>query len=186
MSYLDGIFPKSQFDTAGYVIGKVNGDHWCLYLATPLALNSDGIPLTNREVDEISDDVKDELTLEILMHDLDPTAMKSFWRTKEEEQQGKLPHNLNVRKQQFLNPRRLYVNYFFNIRTKLGLVIYIPNLSLTITFLILVVIPPMVCLGLTTTPSMSHLKLIVLMLHLRLLFLLRVFPLQLVMPTSIK
>ncbi|KAJ3305708.1 spermidine resistance protein [Kappamyces sp. JEL0829] len=106
--FLDSVFPKTQFDTAGYVIGKTNGDHWCLYLATPLALNSDGIPATIREVDEISDEVKDDVTLEILMHDLDPSSMQAFWRTEDEEQQGKLPHNLNVRKHQLLNPRRLY------------------------------------------------------------------------------
>ncbi|KAJ3344608.1 spermidine resistance protein, partial [Kappamyces sp. JEL0680] len=106
--FLDSVFPKTQFDTAGYVIGKTNGDHWCLYLATPLALNSDGIPATIREVDEISDEVKDDVTLEILMHDLDPSSMQAFWRTEDEEQQGKLPHNLTVRKHQLLNPRRLY------------------------------------------------------------------------------
>ncbi len=106
---MDRIFPNTQYDTAGYVIGKTNGDHWCLYLATPLALNSDGIPVAPRQVDDVAEQVKDDVTLEILMHDLDPNAMKAFWRTAEEHKEAKLAHNINARKQQFLNPRRLYV-----------------------------------------------------------------------------
>lgn len=115
---MDGIFPETQFDTAGYVIGKVNGDHWCLYFATPLALDADGNPFAAREVDEISNDVKDDVTLEVLMHGLDPDAMKAFWRTQDEVKQSQLPHNIYSRKQQFLNPGRLFVSSFFSIATK--------------------------------------------------------------------
>ncbi|TPX47509.1 adenosylmethionine decarboxylase [Synchytrium endobioticum] len=41
VSYLDYLFPQSQYNTAGYVVGKVNGDHWCCYLATPRSVSAD-------------------------------------------------------------------------------------------------------------------------------------------------
>jgi S-adenosylmethionine decarboxylase len=109
VSYLDGIFEADKYDTAGYVIGKVNGDHWCLYLATPLVADNNGNQLSVREVDELNEDDDDDITLEILMQDLDPDAMKEFWRTKEELIEGKLDHNINVEKQRLSNPMRIYV-----------------------------------------------------------------------------
>jgi S-adenosylmethionine decarboxylase len=103
------MFPKNSYDTAGYVIGKTNGDHWCLYLATPLAYDSDGNIFLPRQVGEVAQQVKDDVTIEILMHDLDPQAMKAFWRTEEEAKQALLPGNVNARKHKLFNPRRLYV-----------------------------------------------------------------------------
>ncbi|KAJ3021087.1 spermidine resistance protein [Thoreauomyces humboldtii] len=95
VAYLDEILPEDEFETAGYVIGKVNGDHWCLYMATPLqlSLDLDGVELAAESSSRDSDagssiveeeDEEDEATLEILMTNLDPEAMKQFWRTAEE------------------------------------------------------------------------------------------------------
>jgi S-adenosylmethionine decarboxylase len=110
VEYLDKFFPENDFDTAGYVIGKVNGDHWCLYVATPLSIDSDGD--TRSIGEENVEDEDDDVTLEILMQDLNPEAMKAFWRTPEEEQQAKLPHNVNALKHQFKDNHRLYVILF--------------------------------------------------------------------------
>lgn len=74
-------------------------------------MDKDGIPIATREVDEVCN-VRDDVTLEILMHDLDQDAMKAFWRTDDEKMQAKLPHNVDARKHQFLNPRRLYVLFY--------------------------------------------------------------------------
>ncbi|KAJ3180004.1 spermidine resistance protein [Geranomyces variabilis] len=91
VDYLDKLLPEDEFETAGYVIGKVNGDHWCLYMATPLrlSLDLDGVELaesSSRDSDagssvaEEDEDEEDDVTLEVLMTNLDPAAMKAFWR----------------------------------------------------------------------------------------------------------
>ncbi|KAJ3315608.1 spermidine resistance protein [Boothiomyces sp. JEL0838] len=98
VAYLDNIFVPMSFETSGYVVGKINGDHWCLYVGTPLLLDSDG----NSIPDDIeNDEDEDDITLEILMTDLNQDAMKTFWRTKEELAQGKLPHNIDAKKHVF-------------------------------------------------------------------------------------
>ncbi|KAI8824080.1 adenosylmethionine decarboxylase [Fimicolochytrium jonesii] len=98
VAYLDKILPDTDYETSGYVIGKVNGDHWCLYMATPLrlSLDLDGVELgdsssSSRDSDggssvleEEDDEGDDDVTLEILMTQLDPAAMKTFWRDAEE------------------------------------------------------------------------------------------------------
>ncbi|KAI8927810.1 S-adenosylmethionine decarboxylase [Entophlyctis helioformis] len=111
VAFLDNIFPDDQFDTSGYVVGKINGDHWCLYVATPCGMDMDGNPIKSLEASSdipavaaglasghaasaavpasadahgIEDD-EDDVTLEILMTNLDPEAMKVFWRTEEEK-----------------------------------------------------------------------------------------------------
>jgi hypothetical protein len=103
VSYLDTVF----------VIGKVNGDHWCLYLATPLVVDTDGNAFRAREVDESIGEDEDDVTLEILMQELDPHAMKAFWRTEKEIELGKAPHNVGARKHDL--PRRIYVIEALNI-----------------------------------------------------------------------
>ncbi|KNC95809.1 S-adenosylmethionine decarboxylase proenzyme [Spizellomyces punctatus DAOM BR117] len=95
VSYLDKLFCKDEFETAGYVLGKINGDHWCLYMCTPhrLSLDLDGVELAESSSSHDSDagssineeeEEEDDVTLEILMTQLDPAAMKAFWRTAEE------------------------------------------------------------------------------------------------------
>ncbi|KAL5031982.1 hypothetical protein BDV3_000408 [Batrachochytrium dendrobatidis] len=112
VSYLDTIFPNDCFDTSGYVVGKINGDHWCLYVCTPGGLDVDGNPVMPTflvESDQTSsgedtaifdDSDEDDVTLEILMTQLDPEAMKSFWRTEEELAAGMSAENKNAIKHQ--------------------------------------------------------------------------------------
>lgn len=83
-----------------------------MYLATPLASNSDGNIILPRLVGQVADEVKDDVTIEILMHDLDSEAMKAFWRTEDEAKQALLPENVNAKKHKLKNPRRLFVIYF--------------------------------------------------------------------------
>ncbi|KAJ3287998.1 spermidine resistance protein [Borealophlyctis nickersoniae] len=97
VSYLDELFPADTFETAGYVLGKINGDHWCLYMATPLqlSLDLDGVEIadsTSSRSDSDGessspedDDEEDDVTLEIMMTNLNSSAMKQFWRTEEEK-----------------------------------------------------------------------------------------------------
>ena len=103
VTFLDAIFPCDAFDTSGYVVGKLNGDHWCLYTCCPGGMDNDGNKLeesSNVSSDDDECDDCDDVTLEILMSDLDSEAMKHFWRTEAEKQQATLPENLNVLKQQ--------------------------------------------------------------------------------------
>ncbi|KAJ3353919.1 spermidine resistance protein [Entophlyctis luteolus] len=107
VAYLDGLFPDASYETSGYVVGKVNGDHWCLYTATPHVkiLNEDGDEMSVRSAstggtegdtynggyDSSDDNVvpEDEVTLEIMMQDLDPNVTKMFWRTPEEAEEAR-------------------------------------------------------------------------------------------------
>lgn len=73
-SFLDKLFPKSKFETSGYVVGKINDDHWCLYLATPINCEDDG---------SVEED--DDVTLEVMMHDLDKETMRNFWKRQYDE-----------------------------------------------------------------------------------------------------
>ncbi|KAI9352845.1 S-adenosylmethionine decarboxylase [Obelidium mucronatum] len=96
--YLDTLFPEDGYETSGYVVGKVNGDHWCMYTATPLVkvLNEDGDEMSvvdsaastvsNGEDDE---EEEEEVTLEIMMQELDPEVTKLFFRTEEEQREAK-------------------------------------------------------------------------------------------------
>ncbi|KAI8906827.1 S-adenosylmethionine decarboxylase proenzyme [Gorgonomyces haynaldii] len=103
VAYLDDIFPSNQFDTSGYVLGKINGDHWCLYTCSPGGLDSDGNPVLVNDVDEVQSpgECDDDVTLEIMMTELDPERMKKFWRTPQEQEQALLGHNVNALKHKF-------------------------------------------------------------------------------------
>ncbi|KAJ1554913.1 spermidine resistance protein [Nowakowskiella sp. JEL0078] len=68
VAYMDSIMTKPDFVTAGYVIGKINGDHWCLFMAS-----------STEEIDENPDEQEDDVTLEILMTKLNKVVMKQFW-----------------------------------------------------------------------------------------------------------
>ena len=106
---MDKIFPNDRFDTSGYVVGKVNGDHWNFYMATPVIDHHTGSNGLIRVVDDVHYDVEqdDDITLEILMTDLHPDSMKKFWRTSSEVEQSKLPHNIHLEKHIFEDNRRL-------------------------------------------------------------------------------
>ncbi|KAI8813331.1 adenosylmethionine decarboxylase [Cladochytrium replicatum] len=74
--YLDKVFKPAGYETGGYVIGKINDEHWCLYMATPgtQADESDGA-----ENDD-DDDEDDDVTLEVLMTKMNPDVLKTFWK----------------------------------------------------------------------------------------------------------
>ncbi|TPX37731.1 adenosylmethionine decarboxylase [Synchytrium microbalum] len=98
--YLDYLFPSSQYNTAGYVVGKVNGDHWCCYLASPITQsdcdeNPEPIPPSwsdsdsEKDSEEKVDSFQDDLTLEIMMTGIDKDAAKVFWRNNNEVEDDK-------------------------------------------------------------------------------------------------
>ena len=120
VTYLDKLFPNDTYETSGYVLGNINGDHWCLYMCTPLGagLDLDGVELSDTsssrsgESDGESsgpdeDDEEDDVTLEILMTNLDPEAMKPFWRTAHELRAAKEEGGSNVLKE---GAKRVYVS----------------------------------------------------------------------------
>jgi S-adenosylmethionine decarboxylase len=95
VEYLDQIFPNG----AAYTVGKVNGDHWLLYMASPeedaagsTAPNSPAppaIPLPDAAAEEAAaeeqeppdslDYTKQDYTIEILMTQLSPLARAKFY-----------------------------------------------------------------------------------------------------------
>lgn len=81
VEYLDSIFEKDHFDTSGHLLGKTNGENWCLYTCTPLSLKAD----ENINYKNAAKNVK----LEILMTELDQNKMKKFWRTETERRAAK-------------------------------------------------------------------------------------------------
>lgn len=111
VAYLDELFPEDEgFETSGYVIGKINGDHWCLYTALPSRpplLNKDGDEITDGDSetgttqngvfssslnshDDSEDHIGEDVTIEIMMQDLNPKATRKFWRTPDEIEDAKL------------------------------------------------------------------------------------------------
>lgn len=88
VQYLDDMFEGGS----AYMVGKMNGDHWYLYITSPntnhtppRSPDSDGpvwsakIPTgVFQSVDAADSDMNDE-TLEILMTDLDPVNAKQFY-----------------------------------------------------------------------------------------------------------
>jgi S-adenosylmethionine decarboxylase len=71
VEFLDNIFPNG----AAYTVGKVNGDHWLLYMTGPP--NSDPIPSSPSPV--IGQHPLPDYTIEILMSDLAPAARQPFF-----------------------------------------------------------------------------------------------------------
>jgi len=109
VDFLEKIFPECNYNTSAYVVGKLNRDHWNLYMATPYdeevlkytnsiadlpqeifeekietIINNDKKNTNKFDKDGISED---DFTLEILMSGLDQKRMKNFWRTEEEKRE---------------------------------------------------------------------------------------------------
>jgi len=113
VDFLENIFPECSYNTSAYVVGKLNRDHWNLYMATPYdeeilkytnsiadlpqeifeekieekietIINNDEKNVNKFDKDGISED---DFTLEILMSGLDQKRMKNFWRTEEEKRE---------------------------------------------------------------------------------------------------
>jgi S-adenosylmethionine decarboxylase len=89
VEYLDQIFPNG----AAYTVGKVNGDHWLLYITTPgenssVSSTAPNSPVTppvplnesheEEEAVELADDIKQDYTIEILMTQLSAPARAQF------------------------------------------------------------------------------------------------------------
>ncbi|KAI0686357.1 S-adenosylmethionine decarboxylase [Cytidiella melzeri] len=88
VDFLDRIFPNG----AAYTVGKVNGDHWLLYITTPGETSSvsstSSSPVTppvqlsetdeEAEAAEPSDYMKQDYTIEILMTQLSASAREQF------------------------------------------------------------------------------------------------------------
>ncbi|KAH7061895.1 S-adenosylmethionine decarboxylase [Auriculariales sp. MPI-PUGE-AT-0066] len=74
--FLDDIFAPTG-GGAAYTVGKVNGDHWLLYMTTPQASDGDGETVMLEE--EIDDDAPEDYTIEILMSDLAAPARELFF-----------------------------------------------------------------------------------------------------------
>ena len=79
VEYLDAIFP----DGAAYTVGKVNGDHWLLYITKPKPARS---PVSrtievcrSEEANQSSPSEGIDYTIEILMTHLSPTASEPFF-----------------------------------------------------------------------------------------------------------
>ena len=88
VAYLDAIFPNGS----AYTVGKVNGDHWLLYITTP---GGEDTPLDRSvssidslvssvgaiDVEPIGEDarIKQDYTIEILMTHLSPGAREPFF-----------------------------------------------------------------------------------------------------------
>lgn len=88
VEYLDNIFSGMGMSGAAYTVGKVNGDHWLLYLTDTLPPS----PSTSLEFDDAEDPPKSEVdpdlpphtqeadyTIEILMSHLSPAARAPFF-----------------------------------------------------------------------------------------------------------
>ena len=85
VAFLDAIFPNG----AAYTVGKVNGDHWLLYITTPTITNQSTPPpssevphahvplLPASDLSEIS--FTKDYTIEILMSDLSREAREPFF-----------------------------------------------------------------------------------------------------------
>ncbi|KAJ6475221.1 S-adenosylmethionine decarboxylase [Mycena vitilis] len=71
VEFLDNIFP----DGAAYTVGKVNGDHWLLYITSPS--DSESLPASPSSVN--TQRPPPDYTIEILMRDLAPAARQPFF-----------------------------------------------------------------------------------------------------------
>ncbi|KAJ7675061.1 S-adenosylmethionine decarboxylase [Mycena rosella] len=71
VEFLDNIFPNG----AAYTVGKVNGDHWLLYMTGPV--NSE--PILSPPSAIITPHPLPDYTIEILMSDLAPAARQPFF-----------------------------------------------------------------------------------------------------------
>ena len=91
--FLDSLFSqKKEYETGGYTLGKLNGEHWCLYTVTPLnsmentvsKLNSfySSPPTSEYDFNEFHGSCSElqDMTLEIMMTQLDSSVMKEFWK----------------------------------------------------------------------------------------------------------
>ncbi|KAI0655951.1 S-adenosylmethionine decarboxylase [Cubamyces menziesii] len=84
IEFLDNLFPNGS----AYTVGKVNGDHWLLYLTSPgdssspngdTAPNSPISSAINGDADDADDTIASDYTIEILMTNLSPEGRAPFF-----------------------------------------------------------------------------------------------------------
>jgi hypothetical protein len=88
-----------------------NGDYTCApQIDSTLDHNGDSYAENSEETNQSVD-----VTLEILMTELDPASMQTFWRTANEKSQSKMEEMKlgKVLKNTFKDQRRVYVSFFF-------------------------------------------------------------------------
>jgi S-adenosylmethionine decarboxylase len=87
VEYLDQFFKNG----AAYTIGKVNGDHWLLYMAT-----ADDDDLASSPQIESINDRQIDYTIEILMSDLSPKASERFFFSESASQDDPSSRGLDI------------------------------------------------------------------------------------------
>ncbi|KAF8891664.1 S-adenosylmethionine decarboxylase [Infundibulicybe gibba] len=75
VEYLDNIFDNG----AAYTVGKVNGDHWLLYITAPSVS-----PIHRPTMTGAAEDGSPDYTIEILMSDLSPSARAAFFTPEDD------------------------------------------------------------------------------------------------------
>lgn len=87
VAYLDGVFTdRGEGKGNAYVVGKVNGDYWLLWMISPGVLDTDGESGLDTQVSAspIASPIPD-CTIEILMSDLSAEAREPFFATDSPE-----------------------------------------------------------------------------------------------------
>lgn len=77
VEYLDNIFPNG----AAYTVGKVNGDHWLLYMTNPECLSDLSSGPTTYRLYTSEQEQYPDYTIEILMSNLSSAARQPFFST---------------------------------------------------------------------------------------------------------
>lgn len=91
VTYLDHVFDPEKFHTSAYVVGKINSDHWNLFIATPRYSKEDEDAEDWETVDETAEDeamaalYRDDVCLEIMMTELDQNRMKMFYKQSDDD-----------------------------------------------------------------------------------------------------
>ncbi|KAH8828416.1 S-adenosylmethionine decarboxylase [Flagelloscypha sp. PMI_526] len=78
VEFLDNIFNNG----AAYIVGKMNGDHWLLYMTTPKSVEyrgSDPAPSPSVHLNGCTPETVPDYTIEILMSDLSQEARQPFF-----------------------------------------------------------------------------------------------------------
>ncbi|KAI9018894.1 S-adenosylmethionine decarboxylase [Hyaloraphidium curvatum] len=107
VKYLDLIFNRGHFHTSAYIVGKTNDDHWNLYIATPKYSKEDEgrtpeeiMDLDDEEEEKIDAEMdrmyQDDITLEVLMTDLNPEKMKMFYSKGEGDDGPRVYHETGM------------------------------------------------------------------------------------------
>lgn len=128
VAYLDGVFQdRGEGKGNAYVVGKVNGDYWLLWMISP-GVQDDDDPLYTPPAVEMAEfpavsSVNPDYTIEILMSDLAPEAREPFFSpSAQENEEPPDPHIAG----QTLSSRLGLDGLFPSDRTKLDAYAFTP------------------------------------------------------------